>query len=108
MRKSRKVGRVFEARTFSSSRWASMTRPTLPNLRNRMRCTLWNWSAVVALAVTPAFAQSVPDTIAVEGVPEVPKELARQLARYQNVRLATFQDWVPGTREMLVMTRFAD
>ena len=62
---------------------------------------------LLALAPT-ATAQGVPDTIAAEGVPEIPRDLARKLGRYQNIRVAQFQDWLADRREMLILTRFAD
>jgi len=64
--------------------------------------------SVALQAAAPAPAQEVPDSILAEGVPAVPKELALELNRYQNIRLAGFQDWVPGRREILILTRFAD
>ncbi len=48
------------------------------------------------------------DNLVLEGIPEVPGELARRHARYQEVRSATFQDWLPGDEGMLITTRFAD
>jgi len=74
-----------------------------------LRAVLLRLCLAAAFAV-PALApaQEVPDSIAAEGVPPVPKELAEELNRYQNIRLASFQDWVPGRREVLISTRFAD
>jgi dipeptidyl aminopeptidase/acylaminoacyl peptidase len=60
------------------------------------------WSAATAIG------QGVPDTIVAEGVPEVPRDLAGKLAKYQNIRVAAFQDWLGDRREMLILTRFAD
>ena len=59
-------------------------------------------------APAPVPAQEIPDTILAEGVPAIPKELAGELNRYQNIRSASLQDWVPGRREILILTRFAD
>jgi len=55
-----------------------------------------------------ASGQTIPDSIAAEGVPEVPRDLGRKLGRYQNIRVAQFQDWLAGRRELLILTRFAD
>ena len=63
---------------------------------------------LLAAFLAPASAQSVPDTIASDGVPEVPRELGGKLAKYQNIRVATFQDWLGDGREFLILTRFAD
>ena len=62
----------------------------------------------VLIPAATASAQSVPDSIAAEGVPAIPPELVAQLNRYQNFRQASFQDWLGDKREMLVLTRFAD
>ena len=72
------------------------------------------WSGPIAFLILMALTgpsssgQAVPDTIAVEGVPEVPRDLARKLGRYQNIRIAQFQDWLADGRELLILTRFAD
>jgi dipeptidyl aminopeptidase/acylaminoacyl peptidase len=50
----------------------------------------------------------VPPTIRVEGVPPVPEELAKTLKRYGNIRSASFADWAPDGRAMLILTRFAN
>jgi dipeptidyl aminopeptidase/acylaminoacyl peptidase len=66
-------------------------------------------SAISAFCGMPAaVAQSVPDSITQEGVPDVPKELVASLARYQNARTASFQGWFGDRREILIGTRFAD
>jgi dipeptidyl aminopeptidase/acylaminoacyl peptidase len=71
----------------------------------RIRLPL-GWLVGVALLVTPAPGQSVPDSIAADGVPPIPAALVRELNRYQNIRSASFQDWVPGRRALLILTRF--
>ncbi len=64
---------------------------------------------VLAFPFAPAaIGQVVPDSIVAEGIPDIPEELARSLNRYQNIRTASFQDWVADRREMLILTRFAD
>jgi dipeptidyl aminopeptidase/acylaminoacyl peptidase len=54
-----------------------------------------------------AFAQA-PNNLVIEGIPPIPEELRQDAARYLEFRSATFQDWHPQRREMLVTTRFAD
>lgn len=61
---------------------------------------------LVLLAFT-AHAQ-VPDNLVVEGVPVIPTELRRDVARYLEFRAAAFQGWHPIRREMLITTRFGD
>jgi len=66
------------------------------------------WLAGVALPAASALGQSVPDSIMADGVPAVPAALAPELNRYQNIRSASFQDWVPGRRAQLILTRFGN
>jgi dipeptidyl aminopeptidase/acylaminoacyl peptidase len=66
------------------------------------------WLAWGASHAAPVLGQSVPDSIAADGVPEVPAALARELNRYQNIRSASFQDWEPGRRALLILTRFGN
>jgi dipeptidyl aminopeptidase/acylaminoacyl peptidase len=69
--------------------------------------------ATVALTATvaPAAAQapSVPTrtvgTATLQGVPEVPADIAAAVQRYQNSRAAQFEDWLPDG-SMLIATRF--
>ena len=64
--------------------------------------------AGVALTAASALGQSVPASIMADGVPAVPAALAPELNRYQNIRSASFQDWVPGRRAQLILTRFGN
>jgi dipeptidyl aminopeptidase/acylaminoacyl peptidase len=66
---------------------------------------------LLAALVLPAFAHAalpVPDNVTVEGIPEVPDELAAAVERYTNSRMAYLMDWHPDERQMLVGTRFAE
>ena len=47
-------------------------------------------------------------TLVVEGVPAIPSSLADDVHRYTESRAASFVDWHPTRREMLVSTRFAN
>jgi dipeptidyl aminopeptidase/acylaminoacyl peptidase len=60
------------------------------------------------LTAVSGSGQTVPDSIVADGVPAVPAELMRELGRYQNIRAASFQDWIPGRRAMLILTRFGN
>jgi len=51
---------------------------------------------------------SIPDSIAAESVPAIPVSLADTVARYSEFRTASFEDWHPTKRQMLIGTRFAD
>jgi dipeptidyl aminopeptidase/acylaminoacyl peptidase len=78
----------------------------------RLLASYATWIVIAVSAVAPqaAFGQarSVPASIVAEGVPAVPEELARGLARYQNFRAASFEGWLDGRREILITTRFAN
>jgi dipeptidyl aminopeptidase/acylaminoacyl peptidase len=54
-----------------------------------------------------AIAQ-IPETIVLDGVPPIPDIVKQQAAPYLESRAASFQDWHPTRREMLIATRFAD
>jgi dipeptidyl aminopeptidase/acylaminoacyl peptidase len=47
-------------------------------------------------------------TLVVEGVPAIPLSIADDVRRYTESRSASFVDWHPTRREMLVSTRFAN
>jgi hypothetical protein len=72
------------------------------------------WPALIAaLAITTHAATAedrgapIPESIVADGVPAIPRDLARALDRYRNVRSASFQDWLGGTRQVMITTRFA-
>jgi dipeptidyl aminopeptidase/acylaminoacyl peptidase len=48
------------------------------------------------------------ENLVTEGIPPVPASLASSVERYNNFRFASFNDWNPTRREMLIGTRFAD
>jgi dipeptidyl aminopeptidase/acylaminoacyl peptidase len=48
-----------------------------------------------------------PESLVVDGVPKIPASLAETAGRYGEYRSAVFSDWEPGTRSMLISTRFA-
>ena len=47
----------------------------------------------------------VPDALRLTGVPPIPVDLETTLKRYQEIRSATFVDWVPDGSGMLISTR---
>lgn len=49
-----------------------------------------------------------PANLVADGIPEIPEEIAREAGRYLEFRAASFQDWHPRKREMLITTRFAE
>ena len=54
-------------------------------------------------AVLPA-----PANLIVEGVPPIPMPLVDAAGGYRTFRAASFQDWHPTKREMLIATQFSD
>ncbi|MGZ8363373.1 MAG: S9 family peptidase [Caulobacteraceae bacterium] len=72
------------------------------------------FSAILSLfAVSTAIAQTVPAPVerremgnqVLEDVPEIPQAVRDSINRYQNVRDATFEDWMPDG-SILIVTRF--
>ncbi len=48
------------------------------------------------------------ENLMVDGVPQIPAALAETAGRYGSYRSASFADWHPVLREMLIATRFGD
>jgi dipeptidyl aminopeptidase/acylaminoacyl peptidase len=67
------------------------------------------WLAAGAPLAGPAEDVLTPgENLVVEGVPPLPASIAETVERYTELRSATFADWHPVRREMLILTRFAD
>lgn len=49
-----------------------------------------------------------PESIVAEGVPRIAVSMSETAGRYGSYRTASFLDWNPTDREMLISTRFAD
>src|SRR5688500_7600668 len=62
---------------------------------------------VAAAAQEPAAAPK-PAAITADGIPPVPAELAAATRPYFEFRTASFLDWNPADRSMLIATRFAN
>ncbi|MFM9008980.1 MAG: TolB family protein, partial [Bacteroidota bacterium] len=68
---------------------------------------------IVSLVLLKGFtadAQVLPatDNLIAEGLDPIPMELVKEVNRYTNVRSASFVDWHPQRREMLISTRFGN
>lgn len=72
---------------------------------------------LVLILTMSAAAQSAPaapavvrpgENLVVENIPAIPASIAEKANQYGEVRTATFLDWEPTQREMLIGTRFAD
>jgi dipeptidyl aminopeptidase/acylaminoacyl peptidase len=66
----------------------------------------------VWLAVLPTAAQesyvAPPESLVIDGVPNIPVALAETAGRYASFRSASISDWHPVKHEMLISTRFAE
>jgi len=67
---------------------------------------------LLAALLAPAFAAEPVikpgSNLVVEGVPDIPTSLARDLRRYTESRAASFAGWHPTRKEMLMSTRFGN
>ena len=50
----------------------------------------------------------VPESIAAQGVPAIPRAHEEDLLPYENLRAAILSDWHPKERRILIRTRFAE
>lgn len=53
-------------------------------------------------------AVEIPENLVAVNIPPIPEELARKVAPYLESRAASFWDWHPVRREVLIGTRFAE
>lgn len=68
---------------------------------------------LVSLLVQPAFSANTDeitpgDNLIIEGIPQIPRALADDVARYREFRRARFLDWHPIRKEMLINARLGD
>ncbi len=65
---------------------------------------------LVSLISSELTAQVIAPTenLVVRGIPEIPRAMVDQVARYTESRAASFADWHPLRREMLISTRFGN
>lgn len=79
-----------------------------------MRTSLIALSALALAAAVPVLgADSVPAVprpaaLVADGIPAVPLDLAQASRPYMEFRTAGFMDWNPGSRAMLIATRFGN
>jgi dipeptidyl aminopeptidase/acylaminoacyl peptidase len=80
------------------------------NLRNPLLDSLFLAvclsSAIVLHAQPPTIEPT--DNLVTDGIPAIPAEVAEQVRRYTESRAASFVDWHPTRREMLISTRFGN
>ena len=76
-----------------------------------MRTPRWIPLALACVAA-PVLAQSAVvapgDNLVVQGIPPIPAAIAHAVGRYTDFRSASFSDWHPARREMLISTRFGE
>ena len=73
---------------------------------------------IIGLAVLTAICGTAPLTaevqrvekgnLVLEGIPEIPPEVAERFRQYQNTRGAFLSDWHPSGEGILISTRFAE
>jgi dipeptidyl aminopeptidase/acylaminoacyl peptidase len=59
-------------------------------------------------APAPEAIVPVPESITAQGVPPIPARSVEDLLPYENIRTASFADWHPKERRLLIRTRFAE
>jgi hypothetical protein len=77
-------------------------------LRTILLLFLANLSAPVLAAEEQQPAIRPNENLVVDGIPPIPAAIMERAAKYTEYRTASFGSWVPGKREMLILTRFAD
>jgi dipeptidyl aminopeptidase/acylaminoacyl peptidase len=77
-----------------------------------MKRHLLGLALLIAACAVPLPAQdgaiAVPEAIVSENVPKIPESIAEKAGRYSSYRSASFADWHPRRRQMLISTRFGD
>ena len=70
------------------------------------------WCVAFLSCGTDAIAQSpviaATENLVADGIPVIPAEIAESVRRYTESRSASFVDWHPVSREMLISTRFGN
>ena len=77
-------------------------------MRRFLRAAASGLGFALAVRVLASPAGAIPDSIAVQDVPSIPARIVEELNRYQNIRLASFQDWAPNGKGALILTRFGN
>src|SRR6476620_8262848 len=63
---------------------------------------------VLTLGIAVAAAIEPPENLVVDHIPAIPDDLVHKAIPYLEARTATFWDWHPERREILIGTRFAE
>lgn len=65
---------------------------------------------LLVLSTFKTFAQDRREigNIILENVPDVPEQIRNRMQQYQNVRSASFEDWMPNNKGILIKTRFSN
>jgi dipeptidyl aminopeptidase/acylaminoacyl peptidase len=58
----------------------------------------------ISLSQTPV----TKGNLVMEGIPDIPASLMEKMNQYQNVRSASFNDWTPDGKSILMSTRFGE
>ena len=73
---------------------------------HRLWCVAFLSFGTDAIAQSPVIAAT--ENLVADGIPAIPAEIAESVRRYTESRSASFVDWHPVNREMLISTRFGN
>jgi dipeptidyl aminopeptidase/acylaminoacyl peptidase len=77
-----------------------------------LRRSMLKFILPLTFAIVSVFADEASirpnDNLVLNGIPPIPVTVAENARRYTESRQARFSSWNPSTREMLILTRFAD
>lgn len=71
-------------------------------------CLLLALASLPAAAAETAVSSRTVGNLVLDGVPDIPPEVADRMLQYQNTRSANLVDWDPAGEGMLIKTRFAE
>ena len=76
-------------------------------MKRLCRLSVLVWLAALSAAAQDAYV-APPESLVIDGVPQIPGALAETAGRYASFRGASLSDWHPTRHEMLISTRFAE
>src|ERR1041385_6090601 len=74
-----------------------------------MRLSIWRICVLsLGIATVAVAAIEPPENLVIDHIPAIPDDLVHKATPYLEARTATFWDWHPERREILIGTRFAE
>lgn len=77
-------------------------------LRNFIIHALLNGILILFTAVVQSQNRREVGNLVLEDIPEIPEEIKSRIQQYQNTRSASFADWLPADKGILISTRFGN